>query len=184
MHRSLPIKNKFYHYQNYGHAFIESIEYLDKISSQDLEIIAEICNEDLIYSFLFKERLNEEKYSIKDAQEFRVWALQGWQNKEYFVFIIRNELGEVIGTCAIKSNNLDSAEIGYWMSGKAPGYMTNAVQELCKVAKEFGYKQLYALTKPENIKSQNVLLRAGFEFVGEQQRKIKDLVYCRFEKNL
>jgi RimJ/RimL family protein N-acetyltransferase len=140
----------------------EDFTLTDEVKQQ----IVSICNQEAIYNFLFRKRLNGEPYQPSSAEGFITWAKQGWASGEYFVFISRDELGNIVGAIDIKSNKIVDPEIGYWMDKNAPGYMSNIVSGLVDRAKEAGAKTVIAYTKPENEKSKRVLLRAGFTYVG------------------
>jgi len=140
------------------------------LSSKGIRRISEICNQKRIYEILFKDKLNGRTYTEVDAVTFKEWANKGWSEGLYFVFLIC-ESDSVIGAVDIKSNNEDSAEIGYWIDELSPGYMTNAVQGLIKQAKTAGYKALYAHTKIDNDKSAGVLKRNGFKLKGKVEKE-------------
>jgi RimJ/RimL family protein N-acetyltransferase len=129
---------------------------------QDETAIAIICNEPLIYHRLFHKRLGGQPYSLAKAQGFLRWAKQGWRDRSWFVFLLRDSNDQVVGAIDIKSTHTEGAEIGYWASATSPGVMTNAVFELCDVAREAGYRQLFALIAPDNVQSLGVVSRAGF----------------------
>ena len=150
------------------------------LTDDDFRQISEICHQPSVYE-LFKERLQGKEYTISDAKGFYDWANSGWNEDKFFVFLIRDSNGKICCAVDIKSNNLDGAEIGYWASEDSPGFITNAVEKLCEFGKEKGFKMLYGLTVPQNLKSQNVLMRAGFKNCGKVQEKKE---YFRFEKVL
>lgn len=60
-------------------------------------------------------------------------------------------------------------EVGYGMnpSYQGHGYMTEALGAFLGFGKELGVRTVRADTKPDNIKSQNVLKRCGFRFLRE-----------------
>jgi len=152
-----------------------------KISDQDIEDIVRICNEQSIYNFIFKAKLNNEKYTRKAALSFINFAWNGWRNNTHFVFIIKNEESRIVGALDIKSFNLDDAEIGYWLSAQESGVMTNAVTELIKLAQRVGYKKLSALVSSDNNRSQGVLQRNNFinwgPIIKDQKKYIKYEIY-------
>ncbi|HTK03360.1 MAG TPA: GNAT family N-acetyltransferase [Alphaproteobacteria bacterium] len=161
---------------------LQSVDSSQDISESDLEIIAKICSEELIYKVLFKEKFEGKPYTLESAKWFINWAKEGWDKNEWFVFLIRNPENKIVGAVDIKSNNLESAEIGYWMTNEVKGLMTNAVIELCNIAKSAGYKSLYGLTVLDNKNSQGVLVRAGFTNEGEIEKEGKE--YLKFTKVL
>lgn len=177
----LPIKYKFHKHPTQEPAYITSANE-GNVSSEDIKRVAEICSEPLIYETLFKELTNNKPYTKENAESFIKMAYDGWEKNEKFIFLIKNTENQVIGACDIKSNNIDSAEIGYWMSETEPGYMTNAVKALTQIAKEAGFKELYGLAKPNNEKSQKVLVRASFINVG--QTTVKNKLYEKFVMKL
>lgn len=144
--------------------------------------IAAVCNEPLIYSTLFAHILSGRRYSEDDAARFLGWGSEGWEDATHFVYLLLDERTEVAGAIDIKSPTLASAEIGYWLSEEHSGIMTNAVEAIAGLARDAGFSGLHALVRPDNGRSERVLLRAGFSGVGEEERNGKS--YNRFERNL
>lgn len=144
----------------------------------DLHQLVKVCNQPLIFDVIFKERVESDHYPFSKAEEFRSWAAEGWQKGTYFVYVVRCQ-GKVVGNIDIKSNKTDGAEVGYLMSSKVPGYMTNVLLGLLKQAKSAGFERLVSYTKPMNDKSQRLLKRAGFEHQG--QKEIDGKMYEGFE---
>jgi RimJ/RimL family protein N-acetyltransferase len=154
--------------------FLQSIDSSFNCSSEAAKQVMDICSQQAVYDFLFGQDPNGRPYTIRDARKFLNWAKKGWQNKTYFVFLIKDGPGRIVGALDIKSPKLEGGEIGYWADPKVRGFMTNAVMALCNVARDAGYKFLYALTLPENPKSIRVLERAGFEKKGTVCEKGKE----------
>lgn len=146
---------------------------LDKtsISEANINEIIEACNQESIYNILFREKFKGNKYSELNAKQFIDWAVKGWQDRAYFVYLLRLTNGKVVGCIDIKSSNLDAGEIGYWMNCNFAGYMTNAVLGIVKQAEMAGFKTLVAYTKLENRKSKGVLERAGFNYAGQEKKE-------------
>ncbi|MEV4111911.1 GNAT family N-acetyltransferase [Nonomuraea sp. NPDC049695] len=66
-----------------------------------------------------------------------------------------------------------SADLGYWVDGDytGRGLATGAVREVCRIAdQELGLHRVAASTLLDNVASQNVLLKAGFEPYGTADR--------------
>ncbi len=141
--------------------------------------IVTICNEPPIYDLLFAERCAGKAYDTADAERFLGWAERGWHDGTHFVYLIRGASGEVAGALDIKSANLQSAEIGYWLSVRHSGVMTNAIRALCELAQVAGYAELFGLVRPSNTRSANVLTRAGFT-AGRTVTK-NNVIYDRWE---
>lgn len=63
--------------------------------------------------------------------------------------------------------------------------MTNALMEICSIAKDAKYKKLFGEVHPNNNKSCAVLERSGFEYTGINQRGYNKCVdYLVYEKTL
>jgi len=136
-------------------------------SEGDIDSIVSICNEPLVYRFLFRDRLAGKVYDERDARDFAAWARGGWSLGEHLVFLVRAP-GDVIAAC-IDIGVLDESGrgfIGYWSSELHRGVMTNAVERLATLAKDVGYRTLYTFVEEENLRSLAVLKRAGFTHVG------------------
>ena len=147
---------------------VQSVSHLKK--DADLyQQITDICNEKLIYHWLFKS-IFPEGYPYQSAVDFISLAEKGWKNESHFIFYILHENGQVAGAMDLKSNNINLCEIGYWFSEKHPGVATNAVGALLKIAEAAGFKKLFAQTKKGNDKSVNVLVRNHF---------VEDLSYLK-----
>ena len=126
-----------------------------------LSEIVRVCNEPRVYE-LFRHRLDGSPYGFENAGLFVDWAERGWRLGTHFVLALLSEPACVVGALDIKSPEWECAEIGYWLSEHHRGLMTNAVLELKSIAREMGYRSLYARVRPENLASAAVLLRAGF----------------------
>lgn len=177
-----PIKENVVNYKTEEVCTICSSEEKKEFSKKDLSKITTICNEPLIYNFLFKKRLNGREYNIEDAKSFINWTEKGWMKQEWFVFFIRDSQNGIIAAIDIKSNHTESAEVGFWASKNHPGVITNSTIKLCKLAKKAGYRELYSLVLPENQKSINVLLRA--DFIQDNDVYKDEKKYLKFEVRL
>lgn len=147
-------------------------------SNGDIPAIVSICNEPAIYDLLFAGRCKGKPYARTDAERFLAWAARGWHDGTHFLYLIRTGAGEVVGALDIKSANLESAEIGYWLSAEHSGVMTNAVTALLGLARKAGYAELFALVRPTNTRSANVVRRVGLT-VGRAVTK-NNVVYDRW----
>src|SRR5438128_2098845 len=67
-----------------------------ELRTEDVEAVVAVCNEELVYNRLFRERLNGEPYSRAHAQGYLAWAREGWQRNEWFVFLVRNAQNRII----------------------------------------------------------------------------------------
>ena len=137
-----------------------------EMTAELVDQVTRICNEPLVYDFLFRRGLAGAPYPPEKAREFLDRAARGWREHTHFVFLIALAGERVAGNVEIESADLDRSEIGYWASARHPGFMTPAVAAVCEVARAAGYRSLYAHTRTHNERSMAVLRRNGFEDVG------------------
>ncbi len=171
---------------------LRSLDERFPVSNEDLNRITAICNEEQIYSFLFRDRLGGREYTVEDARSFIVWAKGCWEKQQAFFFLVRDPQGDIAACIDISSDDLCGSPIGYWAASKARGIMTNCVLKLSELAARAGYKILFALVEPENSKSADVLVRAGFTHTGTQLEKLRFMnasvgtqkLFERYEKEL
>jgi RimJ/RimL family protein N-acetyltransferase len=165
-----PISEEIVNFKTGEKCLLVSNENPDAFSNKDANKIVEICNQAAVYEFLFRAKLAGRPYEADDARKFIKWMAAGWKKQEWFVFLVRNSQGEIIAAIDIKSNDLESAEIGYWADQNFPGTISNAVNKLIDLAAKAGFKSLFATTKPNNARSQSVLLRNGFKNIGKTEK--------------
>ncbi len=78
----------------------------------------------------------------------------------------------VIGSIDYKYVPKDGkTEVGYGMNPayEGHGYMTEALRAFLDLGRQLGIRTVLADTKPDNIKSQNVLKRCGFSFLKQEE---------------
>jgi RimJ/RimL family protein N-acetyltransferase len=146
-----------------GTALLEALRQAS-VDTDDLETIATICNQPSVRQWVIDARVGAEHvYTMIDAAGFVAFAEAGWREGRYFVYVIRNAAGRIVGAIDIKSSDREGAEVGYWSDTEGEGgYMTNAISALGDVAREAGYKRLYARVAAGNKPSAAVLSRGGF----------------------
>ena len=135
-----------------------------EMTSAILSSLVSICNEQQIYSWLFKSLFEGKPYAEENAKSFFDFGLGGWSKRSHFIFLLVEEDGNVVAAIDIKSSDVEKAEVGYWSSLHHRGCMTNTAKALLDIAKEAGYKSLYGRVKKGNDNSSGVLLRSGFVF--------------------
>ena len=145
-------------------------------------VIAEICNEQAVFDYLFRSALGDGPYSVEMARGFLEWSKAGWESEQYYVFFIMNKVGDITGCITIKSNDLECAEIGYWCSKNHPGVMTNTVMALCSLAQANGFRRFDVRVKTVNQRSAAVLIRAGFS--SNQEKSKTDTVFHFYLRKL
>lgn len=153
-----------------------------KITDNDIKRIVEICNNNVIFNRLFAKLdiFKGRKYEEKDAHRWvNNMGKKGWLEQNTFVYIIKDNSEKIVCAIDIKSNNLKAGEIEYWAAADSPGWMTNTIIALARLAKNAGYKKLSAIVESDNEASAKVLLRARFI---EKESVVKDgFTYRKFE---
>ncbi|HLZ56500.1 MAG TPA: GNAT family N-acetyltransferase [Ktedonosporobacter sp.] len=177
-----PIRRRVLRFPMNEPCELQSLDSTFEPSAADLDMVTSIANEELVYRMIFQKRLNGQPYPRERARNFFIWACEGWRKNEWFVFVVRDAHNHILAAIDIKSNDLEGAEIGYWATAKQPGVMTNTVLQLTDIAREAGYRKLYALVRPDNDRSAGVLRRAGFTDAGNETRD--ETVYLKFAKTL
>lgn len=87
---------------------------------------------------------------------------------EFLIVLKAND--HVIGSIDFKYPPRDGvSEVGYGMNPSCTGhgYMTEALTRFLRFGKTLGISVVRADTRPDNVKSQNVLKRCGFRFLRE-----------------
>lgn len=142
--------------------FLQSLDDSLRITISDLSTIVRRCNEPLIYKYLFKDSLDGRPYAIADARVFIEWANLGWKEHRYFVFLIKSPGGKIVGYVEISSDILTESAIGYWITSTVSGVMTNVLTCMIDIARAAGYRKLFALVEPDNIRSLKLVERVQF----------------------
>lgn len=157
----IPFLNRFSEKTFYIKSLSENL----KLKPEDYQRIVEICNEKPVYKRFFEKKLKGRPYELEDAKTIVKLGQEGWQKKEWFIFFIYDEAGEITGLLDIYTppKGDEPVRLGYWNSQKHPGLMSYALGTLLTVAKEAGYKRLFATPKADNVSSQRVLENNGFK---------------------
>ena len=149
---------------------LESVDDATRFGREAAAQVAAVCDEPLIYERLFRHRLTGHPYDVANGLRFLTWAESHWRTGTAFIFVITHPIDGIVGALDIKSTDVDGAEIGYWLSARHSGVMTNAVRLMRDLAWAAGFRALFALTDPDNARSQAVLARAGFVHEGSMTR--------------
>ncbi|MGB0454622.1 MAG: GNAT family N-acetyltransferase [Bacteriovoracaceae bacterium] len=137
-------------------------------SEDTVDQITNVCDEPEVYDNVFASVFKGKRYTKDNARFFVKLLQEGLVKKDRFDWLIFYE-GNVVGTIGIKSLE---GEIGYWQSRHHPGVMTSALKNVCSLAKEAGFKSLWAQVDQSHIASIKVLEGAGFQFL-EVKENIK-----------
>jgi len=79
--------------------------------------------------------------------------------------------GQLIGMISLSPKQAGMAGLGYWLASQlwGAGLMTEAVKAVVEFARSQGFKQLFASVHQGNKGSAKVLIRNGFEYVGDAE---------------
>lgn len=128
----------------------------------------------------------EEKYGVRYQGEELDYLLRDFlrrleqeiaEDPAHYLFfteflIVLKESDRIIGSIDYKYVPRDGlTEVGYGLNPhyEGHGFMTEALSAFLAFGKGRGVRTVLADTKPENIKSQNVLRRCGFHFLREEE---------------
>lgn len=118
----------------------------------------------------------DDYYNIDHFNETIGLIMEDQQAGTLYMHVIRNEEGEMVGRInlfPLENEARRTFELGYRIGERhlMKGYGKKAVKMLLdKAFGEYGIEVIEAASSPNNIGSQIILLRNGFEFV----RRIKD----------
>ncbi|WP_309396025.1 GNAT family N-acetyltransferase [Cerasicoccus maritimus] len=156
---------------------------IDEVASTPVvhDQLVSVCNEEKIYDWLFRRLFDGEPYKEKNSVGFFRSGAEGWKNNHSFVFLLVTELGEVAAAIDIKAPDIEKSEIGYWASERHRGCMTNTVIALLSIAKDAGYRSLFARVRKANLNSVGVLARSGFTLSPTDEDETYD--FYRIELN-
>lgn len=140
-----------------------------------IEIAEELLDFELENRAFFEKAImpRPNEYYHLDHLKSLIQAYEEEQKQDLsYMFIIRNQQRELVGRVnlfAIIRDPLHKAEIGYRIGKKhnGKGYATAAVSQVIhKAFHTLQFHRLEATTAPNNIGSQIVLIKNGFQFVG------------------
>src|SRR5688572_22072079 len=94
---NVPIMEQIKRFPDEEECTLISIDDSQQVSEEDIQTIAAICKEDLIYNTLFKDIPKfSQGYTIENARSFVEKAKQGWRENTTFIFLIRDSNHKII----------------------------------------------------------------------------------------
>jgi RimJ/RimL family protein N-acetyltransferase len=108
--------------------------------------------------------------TAEETREFLERKLKHWREHGFGIWMFRDEAGAFVGRCGIhrwKFEDLDEVELGYVVRSDlwGQGYATEMGGAVMRHASEvFGMRELVGFTMRDNVRSQRVLEKLGFEF--------------------
>lgn len=142
------------------------------VTIEDAPALAELqrANQEFLAPY---EPARPEDYCTEDGQRAVVRAaLTQHQQGAMLPHVILDEAGSVVGRVTLNEivrGPFQSCRMGYWLSAddNGRGLATAAVREVIRVAfEELGLHRIEAGTLVDNVRSQRVLERNGFERFG------------------
>ncbi|RAI37734.1 GNAT family N-acetyltransferase [Rhodoplanes roseus] len=112
-------------------------------------------------------------YRLGDAEDWIAAATLGG-GEETFLMVLHD--GTVIGSCALRWRDDDTAEIGYWLGAAhwGRGYATEASRALVDHAfTEHGVEAIVAGARTSNPASRRVLEKCGFQWTNVELHRIR-----------
>ena len=147
-----------------------------------------------IYNIIAKNRLHFKDfmpliYSVKDAKEeqnFLESCVEKWEKAEEanFAIYLKNT-DTIVGCIGVFDMDFDKAscEIGFWLAKNYEG--NGYIHESVKTVEDYfftkGFSTIRIVTAPENIRSQNVAIRAGYSYQGTRKAITPDNIIAGYD---
>ena len=129
---------------------------------EDVPAVAAACQDDEIARWL---ALVPQPYTEEHARFYVEECIQADEDRRAFA-ITDASTGDVVGSIDMRINRLQTGHVGYWVAARARGrgVAADALRALSRWALEsLGLGRVELVTDPENIASQRVAERAGFQ---------------------
>ncbi|CAN5468598.1 hypothetical protein BH18ACI1_BH18ACI1_00290 [soil metagenome] len=146
----------------------------------DTENLFEICSDAEVMKYLGTGKPYK---TLDEAENFLNWAV-AYQKENGFCrwAVLEESSGKIIGSCGFaRPHGTKEIELGYLFARKVwgKGFATEAAGECLKYGfKKLDFREIIALTDLENVASQRVLEKIGFEKRGiEIYNNEENLVY-------
>jgi RimJ/RimL family protein N-acetyltransferase len=134
---------------------------------EDVPALVEACSDPEIPRWI---PMIPSPYDEEDAHSFIRQAHENWERGEAYNFAIVDAVGgQLAGSIAMRVLRFNTGHLGYWVDREARGrgVATKALKTLCRWALDtLDVKRFELLTDPENVASQRVAEKAGFQREG------------------
>lgn len=140
---------------------------LKQFTASDSQAIFELIDRNRSHLSQFGDTTAEKYKDVESVKE----SISNPKNPDRLRFGIWDN-GVLVGSFNLTPDEEDKTkgEIGYYLGSEftGKGYMIKAVTTLSEFAfKSLNYKEIYGIVHAENIASQSVLIKSGFENNGE-----------------
>jgi RimJ/RimL family protein N-acetyltransferase len=132
---------------------------------EDVPAVTAACQDPEIARWL---QLVPQPYTEADARFYIQDCMDAPEERKPFA-ITDTETGNVIGSIDMRINRMATGHIGYWLAAEARGrgLTTAALRALSRWAiEDLGLGRVELVTDPDNIASQRVAEKAGFQREG------------------
>lgn len=116
--------------------------------------------------------------TVKETKKIVDFWLEEEKDPRAIRYVITlNNFDEPIGMIDVVKFNGDIPEIGYCLSRKMwrQGYMTEACKRLLKYLFDIGFKEVTIEAIEENVGSNKVIEKCGFEYLGKEKRQLSKI---------
>lgn len=130
---------------------------------EDAPAIIAACQDEEIVRWL---PVIPQPYGEAEARDYLEQCKLNWELGETYNFAVVDERGELLGSIAMSVRRFGIGHIGYWTAPAARrrGIASTALETLCRWAvDELGLKRLELMTDPDNVASQGVAEKVGFQ---------------------
>ena len=137
-------------------------------------VLRSVDSSDIDTILLWENSTDEPLYGVYDEQYSRDDVAQFVENQQCYSFAENEQLRLMI--CSYKGERLGSIDLTEYdgekafvsilifdLSNRRKGFAENALQSIIEYSKSLGVKTLYATIRPENMPSQNLFKKVGFE---------------------
>ena len=137
-------------------------------------VLRSVDSSDIDTILLWENSTDEPMYGVYDEQYSREDVVQFVKNQQNYSFAETEQLRLMI--CSHKGERLGSIDLTEYdgekafvsilifdLSNRRKGFAENALQSIIEYSKSLGIKTLYATIRPENMPSQNLFKKVGFE---------------------
>jgi RimJ/RimL family protein N-acetyltransferase len=105
-------------------------------------------------------------YGEQEARDYLEQCRVNWERGDTYNFAVVDESGELLGSLGMSVRRFSIGHIGYWTApgARRRGVASKALKTLCRWAiDELGLKRLELMTDPDNVASQGVAEKVGFQ---------------------
>ncbi|MFD3448760.1 GNAT family N-acetyltransferase [Microbacteriaceae bacterium 4G12] len=119
----------------------------------------------------------DDYYVFENFYDKLTELIQERVEKTAFMYIIRNESGQLIGRINLVNADAETktAELGYRIGEHFgnQGYATEAVHLIVQEAKQHQLQSVYASTVTDNVRSQTVLTKNQFQLISREKEAVE-----------